>query len=243
MTDDLSLIIKNFDKTGEIFAKGNRNTIKKFTCNNQIINVKSFKIPILINGFIYSFFRKSKARRSFENANFLIEKGIGTPKPIAFFENKFFGFLRQSYYVSEQMNPDFLFRSVFEDNPKLDLDKILRGIARFTFKLHENGIEFLDHSPGNTLVKVDSEGNYEFYLVDLNRMNFHQTMSFETRIRNLSRLTPGKLMVEVICNEYAKLYNQSEQKIFDALWKEIINLHIKLDRKKLIKKKLMFWKQ
>jgi hypothetical protein len=36
---------------------------------------------------------------------------------------------------------------------------MLRGIAQFTFKLHEEGIEFLDHSQANTLVKVDADGN------------------------------------------------------------------------------------
>ena len=34
-----------------------------------------------------------------------------------------------------------------------DHDTILRQFTRFSFNLHEKGIEFLDHSPGNTLIK------------------------------------------------------------------------------------------
>jgi hypothetical protein len=37
--------------------------------------------------------------------------------------------------------------------------------------MHEASINFLDHSPGNTLIVKKSEGKYDFYLVDLNRMN------------------------------------------------------------------------
>jgi hypothetical protein len=32
-------------------------------------------------------FKKSKARRSYEYATLLLDKGIGTPQPIAFLEN------------------------------------------------------------------------------------------------------------------------------------------------------------
>ena len=78
--------------------------------------------------------------------------------------------------------------------------------------MHENNIEFLDHSPGNTLIKLN-EGDYQFYLVDLNRMNF-KTLSLEERIKNFARLTPNKQMVEVMSEEYARLINKPKEEIF-----------------------------
>ncbi|QRE24688.1 Kdo domain containing protein, partial [Flavobacterium psychrophilum] len=56
--------------------------------NDIILNVKSFKIPFFFNGIVYKFFRKSKAERSYNYAKILSEKGIGTPNPIGFYENK-----------------------------------------------------------------------------------------------------------------------------------------------------------
>lgn len=77
--------ILNFNNSGEIFIKGNRNTIKLFQIEEKIYNIKSFKSPNLVNKIAYRYFRKSKAKRSFEFATLLIEKGIGTPNPIAFY--------------------------------------------------------------------------------------------------------------------------------------------------------------
>jgi hypothetical protein len=120
---------------------------------------------------------------------------------------------------------------------------MLRGIAQFTFKLHEEGIEFLDHSQANTLVKVDVDGNYNFYLVDLNRMKFHTTMSFEKRIRNMHKLTPDEKMIHIISNEYAKLYGQPEEKVFSTMMQYTKEFYTHFYKKQALKKRLKFWKK
>ena len=79
--------IKMFNSSGELFGNGDRNKIKLFDLDGKTINIKSFKIPNIVNKIAYRYFRKSKARRSFEYATILLEKGIGTPQPIAFLEN------------------------------------------------------------------------------------------------------------------------------------------------------------
>ena len=57
-----------------------RNIIKLFELEGKTVNVKSFKIPNLVNKIAYKYFRKSKARRSFEYATLLFEKAICIPK-------------------------------------------------------------------------------------------------------------------------------------------------------------------
>ena len=109
---------------------------------------------------------------------------------------------------------------------------ILKQFTHFTFNLHEKGIEFLDHSPGNTLVKKQQDGNYEFYLVDLNRMNFHTTMSFKTRMKNLSRITPSEAWVRIISSEYSKLYGKNEEEVFYLMWKYNLKFQNKVNFKK-----------
>jgi hypothetical protein len=68
-------------------------------------------------------------------------------------------------------------------------------------------------------------------------------MSFEVRIKNLCRLTPKKEMVAIMSNEYAKISGESEQLIFQSLWKLTEDFQYNLARKKKIKKKLKFWKK
>ncbi|RUT71925.1 Kdo domain containing protein [Flavobacterium cupreum] len=242
-TTSILAIIKAFNTSGTIFGNGQRNIIKLFEFNHKTINIKSFKIPNVINKIAYKYFRKSKARRSFEYATILLEKGIGTPQPIAFLENFNWLGLRDSYYVSEHLVTELTYRELVEIPDYPDHENILRQFTRFSFDLHEKGIEFLDHSPGNTLIKKIGEDTYDFFLVDLNRMEFHDTMSFEMRMKNLCRLTPVKEMVAVMSNEYARLYGEPEQKTFDTLWKYTADFQEQFYRKKRLKKKLKFWKK
>lgn len=236
-------IINNFNANGILFGDGQRNKIKLFELEGKTINIKSFKIPHLINKIAYKYFRKSKARRSFEYATTLLEKGIGTPQPIAYFENYDFIGLKDSYYVSEHLQCDLTYRELVEIPDFPDHETILRQFTQFSFELHEKGIEFLDHSPGNTLIKKNAEGNYDFFLVDLNRMNFHNSMDFDFRMRNLSHLTPKKEMIAVMSNEYSKLYTtQSEAEIFEKMWFYTNDFQERFARKRRLKKKLKFWK-
>lgn len=236
--------IKNFNSQGVVFGNGNRNIIKLFDLNGKTINIKSFKIPHLINKIAYKYFRKSKARRSFEFASKLIEMQIGTPKPIAFFENYDAIGLKDSYYVCEHLENVFEFRDIVENKDFLNRELIIREFTQFTFGLHEKGIEFLDHSPGNTLIKKSTDGKYQFFLVDLNRMNFHESMDFNSRMKNFNRLTPQKEMIAIMSNEYSKWYTEkSEAEIFNKMWQETHEFQEKFARKKRLKKKIKFWKK
>lgn len=240
---DLSNCIDNFDNIGILFGDGKRNKIKLFELDGKTINIKSFKIPNLINKVAYKYFRKSKARRSFEYATTLLVKGIGTPQPIAYFENFNPLGLEKSYYVSEHLLCNLTFRELVEIPDFPDWEIILRQFTHFSFDLHEKGIEFLDHSPGNTLIKKNTEGNYDFFLVDLNRMNFHDEMNFDMRMKNLSRLTPKKDMIAIMSQEYSKLYSkQTESEIYDKMWFYTNDFQLKFHKKIKMKKALKFWK-
>ena len=109
----ISDAVRNFDEIEG--GEGERNTIKNLTSQNLNLNIKSFKVPHLINRIAYSFFRKSKANRSFEYANDLIKKGIKTPKPFAYFEYSNLKLLHKSFYVSEQISYNLTYRELTTD--------------------------------------------------------------------------------------------------------------------------------
>jgi hypothetical protein len=236
-------IINNFNKSGLVFGDGNRNVIKLFDLDAKKVNVKSFKKPHLLNSIIYKYFRKSKARRSFEFANLLIENKIGTPQPIAYFESSSIFGLKNSFYVSEHLECDLTYRELVQIPEFPENELILRQFTRFTYSLHQKGIEFLDHSPGNTLIKKNENGSYDYFLVDLNRMTFHKKMNFEVRMKNLCRLTYKEEMVKIMSNEYAIISGESEDLIFRTLWKMTTDFQNQYFRKRRLKKKLKFWKK
>jgi hypothetical protein len=216
-------------------GEGDRNTIKITDLDGMLLNIKAFKIPNIVNQIAYKFFRKSKAQRSFEYAEKLIELEVGTPKPLAFFEFKTSFLFKKSFYISEQLNADLTYRELIHDFNYPDYDNILRAFTRFTYSLHEKGINFLDHSPGNTLIKKHDNG-YGFYLVDLNRMDFG-VLDFADRMGNFARLSKHKSMVEIMSDEYAKCIGESYDKVFEAMWKEVQAFRAKFTRKKELKKK------
>lgn len=235
--------ITNFKNGGEYFVSGKRNTIKLFEFENDVISIKSFKKPNIFNKIVYRYFRKSKARRSFEFASKLTEMQIGTPQPMAFFENYDFIGLNESYYACEHLENVFEFREVLLNEAFQNREFIIRKFTQLTFEMHQKGIEFLDHSPGNTLIKSQGNEDYSFYLVDLNRMKFHETIDFQTRMKNLSRLTSKREIVAIMSNEYAIISGEEEKVIFETLWKFTSDFQFRFQRKKRIKKKLKFWKK
>jgi hypothetical protein len=129
--------IKEFNSDlGTVFGSGDRNVIKLFDLNGQT-NIKSFKVPNIVNKVAYKYFRKSKAKRSFEYATILLENGIGTPQPLAYYENYNSIGLLDSYYVSEHLETDLTFRELVEVPDYPDHENILRQFTKFTFNLHE----------------------------------------------------------------------------------------------------------
>jgi hypothetical protein len=240
IAEHLDDIIENFEFKGENFGNQDRNALKLFKIDNLTINVKSFRVPNVINQVVYKFFRKSKAQRSFEYACKLIDVGIKTPQPIGYFEYTAPIVFNKSYYLSEQLNCDLTFRELTQDFNYPEHEAILRAFTRFTYQLHEHDVLFLDHSPGNTLIKKTATG-FDFYLVDLNRMEF-RPLNFEERIKNFARLTTHKSMVEVMSDEYAKCIGKEYNEVYSLMWMYTEAFQSKYHRKRQLKNKLLFWR-
>ncbi len=238
---DIKKAIDNFEEYTDILGDAERNVIKIITLNDKKYTIKSFKIPNVINQVAYRFFRKSKAERSYMYANKLLDVGVKTPFPIAY-EIRTTPFLfKKSFYVSELVECDLTYRELTTDFGIEDHEEILRAFTRFTFELHKNGINFLDHSPGNTLIERIENG-YEFSLVDLNRMEFGE-MSFETRIKNFARLTIHESMIRVMSNEYAKCTSEDESEIFRLMWQYTQEFQNRYHGKRKLKRRIFFWKK
>ena len=233
-------IINNFEHIQQYIAKGTRNSIKWYELpNGEKISIKSFKKPNFFNKFVYRFFRKSKARRSFEHGTLLIDKGIQTPIPIAYLEEQTPFTLKKSYFISEYIESAMEFRDINTCEDSRLRDKVLEEFTEFCYELHEKGVDFLDHSPGNTLIKrIEDSDKFQFYLVDINRMKFRDYMSMKSRMKNMARLTTDISDVEKIAHHYSDLAGAIPQKLFYTLWLEVIKFQYRFYRKKDIKLKI-----
>ena len=234
-------IIENFDTKGEPYGNQDRNALKLFELNSKTLNVKSFRVPNFINQFVYRFFRKSKAQRSFEYAKWLQSLDIGTPNPVAYYQYTTPFLFKKSYYISQQQDCDITYRELTTNLNYPDHEMILRAFTRFTFILHEKKVNFLDHSPGNTLIKKEGE-DYHFFLVDLNRMEFKE-MDFETRIKNFAKLTTHESIVRTMSDEYAKCIDRDPLEVFNLMWKFTQDFQQRFWRRRRLKNKILFWRK
>ncbi len=205
----ISQLSSNFSHSGETIFKL-RNEVKVFNIGNYQLNVKSFKVTNLINRFVYVYFRRSKAARSYSYARKFLSLGIATPMPVGFVECTKNGLLTNSYYVSLHLNYNYTLREVLDFKVELR-DEILRQWVQFTYnKLHQNRIFHLDYSPGNTLI-TKTDGQFEFNVVDLNRMTFGP-VRFEKGLSNFCRLDADQNTLGLIGREYALLRGENPEK-------------------------------
>lgn len=208
---------ERFDKEGEVIYSG-RNTLKVIICGDVRMCVKAFKLPHFINKIAYAYFRKSKAERSYIYATRFEQLGINTPEPIAFILYKDKVGLTKSFYICCQQHYDFTFRGI-ANLPSQERRTALQEFVRFTYDFHQKGVYFIDHSPGNTLVKKESNERFSFYLVDLNRTRFTKVTTKEG-LKNLSNLEASHDMIVTMGTEYALLTHNNKE----ATIKKLIQL-------------------
>lgn len=142
-----------------------RNTIYRNSVKGIDLTIKCFRTPSLFNRIVYTYFRDSKAKRSYENAVKLTELSVGTPTPIAYIEIYKSNLIERSFYICSMLDAkDIRWWDKIENN-----DILLTHLGNFIACLHSKGIFHKDFSPGNILY----DANFNFYLIDINRMAFN----------------------------------------------------------------------
>ncbi len=207
-----------------------RNKINILHHEGEILTVKSFKIPHFINKIAYTFFRNSKAYRSYHNSLRILDF---VPKPIGYVEFFRFGFLHDSYFICQKYEYDFTIREPLLDKDFPNKALLLKQFAKFTHTLHINGIAHLDYSPGNILVKEISENQYEFKIVDVNRMKFKIYTKKES-LESFSKLWAVDEDLKSIIEAYAKLIDMNKEEALSI----VLQASQKHKNKKNFKKRL-----
>jgi len=247
-------IEKHFQASSEVLYD-ERNKIKVVTYEGQDYVVKSFKVPNLINRFVYRYFRPSKAKRSYEYS-LKIGEQFG-PEAIAYIEEYKSFFLTKSYYISKRYDYDFTIRPVLLDETfdQSVRKQVLTELADFAYNLHENNILHNDFSYGNVLIKAlsikdnkdvadtgagkkqgsntSSPTQFEFRIIDVNRMQF-KALSVDERLNNFARLSANDDAMEIIIRRYATRI----EKPFDELLLKAKHFRDEFKRKRVLKNKL-----
>lgn len=204
--DNFFLAIKKYFNNNNNSIHKARNELKVIDYNGISTVVKSFKVLNIIRKLVYTYFRQSKAKKSYD---YSLRLKDFTPTPIGYIEFYRYRLLDNSYFVSEKFEYDFTIREPLLNNGFNDKDNILKQFASFTYDLHQDNILHQDYSPGNILIKKDKNNNYIFKVVDINRMQF-KSLSLKQRLKNFNKLWANDKDLTIIIKEYAKLLNEDK---------------------------------
>lgn len=201
--DDYQLLIDKVDtyfNDSNIVLQDDRNTIKEIEFNGQKLVIKSFKKPILLNRFVYSYLKKSKARRAYE---FGLKIADFSPQVIAYIEYYQHYLLNKSYFICQKFDFDFNIRAPLSDKTFKNRQAIFKQFAKFIHQLHRQNIIHQDLSPGNILIKKNHQ-NHQFNIIDTNRMDF-KGLNIKQRAKNFNKLWADDSDLSIILKEYAKI--------------------------------------
>lgn len=227
----LESIPERFARGEGLLIHNRRNQLRVLSApdGTQVV-VKAFALPNLPNRLIYALFRKSKAERSFRYATLLNERGLGSPTPVAFGEEKKHGvWFGRSYYVSVKSTLPYTFSDVADgkfNNTEAEY-ALLWAVGRFTARFHNADMLHKDYNNGNLLLGFDSKGEARVELVDLNRIRFHRVGKTEGLRNFTERITADIRQWTVMGESYAKERGLDAKKCLE----KIIDLQTKSERK------------
>lgn len=209
--------------------RNHRNTVTKVTVDGGVYIVKKYIRPKFHNRLVYTFLRKSKARRSYEYALELKKRGIGTADPVAYIEIKENGLFHTGFFVSEFIDEPLL----EEIEKKPECEQILREFAEFTVNLHQQGVAHYDYNPCNILFRQEN-GKYKFSMIDINRMSFRKKLSKNECLNCMKRID-----FEIpTLTAYVRMYSDIRGWLPELTLGEFYTLRGQFMAKKAMKKKI-----
>ena len=207
-----NLFVKGQGET--IYCK--RNEIRRFTHQGQVFIVKRYKKVNILQRFVYTFFRPTKAKRAYSFAQEFRQRGIDTPREVAYIETGNWRLFSIGYFVSLEAKgteTHLLLREVKEFSHEL-----AHAVAVQVLLMHSKGILHGDLNLSNFLCTEQADG-YHFTMIDSNRSHFRNRMPTDSEcLANLVRITHRRDLYEYLVRQYAELRGwNADQTVQQAL--------------------------
>ena len=208
---------------------------------NQVM-VKRYHGLFWFQKIDYTYFRKPKCRKAFDNTAELRRRGFDAAEELACVEVWNHGLFQYAFFVSavgEGLRLDSYVYQLQEQNRTDVVSAVIKEYARLVYRLHQQGVHYRDMNCGNALCRYDDEtGECHFCLVDTNRTCFYEEgklLPMDVCMSDLILMNPRMGTVEYFIGEYLKLRGiYSEEKV-----KEIREIQRKRHEKKRPVKKFL----
>jgi hypothetical protein len=191
------------DRSERIHARGRNRVVTiepTITGHPVALTVKAYGSPRWGKGY-WDAWAGSKAHRAWTTARALGAAGIGTPKPVAFFEERKRGRIGRGFFITEFVPHLTSFRDelirIYRTSPVCsDLMALLQAVATEVAALHRAGVIHGDLGNQNILLRRTGPAVWsDVQFVDLNRARFYPQITLRLKARDISRITlPSDLL-------------------------------------------------
>lgn len=213
-----------------------RNSIRNFILQGTPVTIKRFKRVNFAQQIAYTFFKSTKAERAYRYASLFRQRGINTPREIAYVEVYEHGLFTTGYFLSDTCPDPPAFPALVLE-PDFD-NALASDLARFVAKMHSKGIVHGDLNLGNLLFRKNPEnGHFSFTVIDINRSTFYNGYPDQTTcLKNLSTLTHRRDLFQLMISEYARERKWDEEETLRGATVWLEKLEARHERKQQIKK-------
>lgn len=152
--------------------------------------VKVFRPRSVMQWLQYAF-RPGKAVQAWNAALSLNARGIGTPRPLIGLRKRGRPGGAQGLLAVEHIPDSEELRELLRAGrlSPIRRGKLIEALACFLNKFHNSGFRHRDLRRANILVRQSPDNEFEFYLIDLNRLRRYARLTTPQRLRELERLS------------------------------------------------------
>ena len=160
----------------------------------------------------YTYFRKPKCRKAFDNTAELRRRGFEAAEEFAIVEVWNHGLYQYAFFVSEVARGErldsLIVRLMEKDGNEATAKTIMKQFAAHLYCMHQKGILYKDMNAGNVMVtNDDTTDSYHFKLIDTNRAKFFdedKLVPMADSIADLILMNPRMQLVEYFIGEYLR---------------------------------------
>jgi hypothetical protein len=197
--------------------RNNRNIVELTQCQDTPLVVKKFKRPTLANCVIYTFLRRTKPQRAFDNALMLRSMGIDTATPVAYIEQKRHGFFHTGWFIAKFLPYDTLDK-VYDSLPdEASRKQLISAFLQFTVDMANKGIINKDYNSTNILTHKERDGQWHFALVDINRIRLGRP-KLHDEAHALEQLGASPELLVKYLPQYAQSRKLDQDELFAILY-------------------------
>lgn len=134
----------------------------------------------------------SRAQKVWQAAHAMTARDIPTPQPLLYLEERRFGLVGKSFFVTRAVAPamtlDSFVAGDFAGLGRIEKNSLIRTIARELRMMHDRGIRHGDLKAKNILLADAPSEDQKIFLVDLDAVRVKRRLSLKDRSRDLARL-------------------------------------------------------